>query len=340
MAQGISPELLRWKGIEATTKIAESPNSKVIVIGGGKDGLPLILGGTNRQEPERNVEREAGSYYYSPCENRAHPAARNRRQELQRAFRDRGLTRAARDGATVVSFAELAFERFHPQRPAGDAPWRLAETVPGPTTDLFARLARDLGVVVVLNLFERDGDRTFDCSPVIDADGTLLGRTRMIHITDYPCFHEQGYYVPGDTGAPVYRTRAGLIGVAICYDRHFPEYMRALALAGAEVGLRPAGWSRRRMAGGSLRGGGARRGLPERLLRRALQSRRCRGVHDVRRRVVRLFAGWPRHRARGASASTILYADLRFEGGPAVTCATAVPASPPPELYADWLSKK
>ena len=145
------------------------------------------------------------------------------------------LTRAARDGATVVSFAELAFERFHPQRPAGDAPWQLAETVPGPTTDLFARVARDLGVVVVLNLFERDGERTFDCSPVIDADGTLLGRTRMIHITDYPCFHEQGYYVPGDTGAPVYRTRAGILGVAICYDRHYPEYMRALALAGAEV---------------------------------------------------------------------------------------------------------
>ena len=141
------------------------------------------------------------------------------------------LTRAARDGATVVSFAELAFERFHPQRPAGDAPWQLAETVPGPTTDLFARVARDLGVVVVLNLFERDGERTFDCSPVIDADGTLLGRTRMIHITDYPCFHEQGYYVPGDTGAPVYRTRAGILGVAICYDRHYPEYMRALALA-------------------------------------------------------------------------------------------------------------
>ena len=76
------------------------------------------------------------------------------------------------------------------------------------------------GVVVVANLFERDGSRCFDTSPVIDPDGTLLGRTRMIHITDYPCFHEQGYYTPGDTGAPVYQTRAGRIGVAICYDRH------------------------------------------------------------------------------------------------------------------------
>jgi N-carbamoylputrescine amidase len=100
-------------------------------------------------------------------------------------------------------------------------------------------MAKELGVVVVLNLYERDGDRAFDCSPVIDADGALLGRTRMIHITDYPCFHEQGYYTPGDTGAPVYPTKAGTLGVAICYDRHYPEYMRALALGGADLVLVP-----------------------------------------------------------------------------------------------------
>jgi N-carbamoylputrescine amidase len=149
------------------------------------------------------------------------------------------MEQAARAGAAVVAFAELAFERFHPQRPASSEPWTLAETVPGPTTDLFCARARELGVVVVLNLYEREGTRAFDCSPVIDADGELLGRTRMIHITDYPCFHEQGYYTPGDTGAPVYRTRAGAIGVAICYDRHYPEYMRALALGGADLVIVP-----------------------------------------------------------------------------------------------------
>ena len=74
---------------------------------------------------------------------------------------------------------------------------------------------------------------------MIDADGTLLGRTRMIHITDYPCFHEQGYYTPGDTGAPVYGPGPGAIGVAICYDRHYPEYMRALALGGADLVVVP-----------------------------------------------------------------------------------------------------
>ena len=146
---------------------------------------------------------------------------------------------AARGGAQLVAFAELAFEPFYPQQPAGPGSLAEAEPVPGPLTDAFAAKAREFGVVCVLNLFERDGSRTFDCSPVLDADGSLLGRTRMIHITDYACFHEQGYYTPGDTGAPVYRTKAGTIGVAICYDRHYPEYMRALALAGADVVVVP-----------------------------------------------------------------------------------------------------
>jgi N-carbamoylputrescine amidase len=149
------------------------------------------------------------------------------------------LEQAARQGATLACFAELAFERFHPQRPAESDVHALAEPVPGPITGAFSNKARDLGIVVVLNLYERDGDRAYDCSPVIDADGTLLGRTRMIHITDYACFHEQGYYTPGDTGAPVYDTRAGRIGVAICYDRHFPEYMRALAMGGADLVVVP-----------------------------------------------------------------------------------------------------
>jgi N-carbamoylputrescine amidase len=145
------------------------------------------------------------------------------------------LDRAAASGASLAIFAELAFERFHPQRPADTSFLELAEPVPGPTTDVFCERARRHAMVIILNLYERDGARAYDCSPVIDADGRLLGRTRMVHITDYACFHEQGYYTPGDTGAPVYDTRAGRIGVAICYDRHYPEYMRALAVAGADL---------------------------------------------------------------------------------------------------------
>jgi N-carbamoylputrescine amidase len=146
---------------------------------------------------------------------------------------------AADHGADLVCFAELAFERFYPQRPAGAAPWTLAEEIPGPITRAFAEKAKARGIVVVLNLYERDGEKTYDCSPVIDADGSLLGRTRMVHITDYAWFHEQGYYLPGDMGAPVYQTKVGRIGVAICYDRHYPEYMRALALNGAELVVVP-----------------------------------------------------------------------------------------------------
>lgn len=154
----------------------------------------------------------------------------------------RGLQRfeqAADAGAGLVCFAELGFEPFYPQRTASGDVRAQAETIPGPITEAFAERAKRRGVVVVLNLFERDGSRTFDSSPVIDADGRLLGVTRMLHITDYPCFHEKGYYTPGDTGMPVYDTRVGRVGVSICYDRHYPEVMRALALQGADLVVVP-----------------------------------------------------------------------------------------------------
>lgn len=156
--------------------------------------------------------------------------------------RQRGLDavrQAAAKGAQVICFAELAFDPFYPQEVATPELLAKAEPIPGPTTDAFAKLAAELGVVLVLNLFERDGQQTYDTSPVIHVDGSLLGRTRMIHITDYACFHERGYYAPGDGGAAVYNTSFGKIGVAICYDRHFPEYMRALAVAGAHLVVVP-----------------------------------------------------------------------------------------------------
>ena len=155
---------------------------------------------------------------------------------------ERGLSAvraAASDGANVVCFAELAFDRFYPQRHATPETLSMADPIPGPVFDQFQSLAAELGVVIVLNLFEQDGDKTYDSSPVIDADGTLLGVTRMVHITDFEFFHEQGYYAPGDKGAPVFETRFGKIGVAICYDRHYPEYMRALAIGGAEIVIVP-----------------------------------------------------------------------------------------------------
>lgn len=144
------------------------------------------------------------------------------------------VRKAANEGAKIICFAELAFTEFFPQR-LSPKPLQLAETVPGKTTQLFSDLAKELGVVIILNLYEVSGEATYDSSPVIDADGKLLGTTRMIHITNYEHFCETNYYTPGDTGAPVYDTMFGKIGVAICYDRHYPEYMRALALKGAEI---------------------------------------------------------------------------------------------------------
>ncbi|MCX6544556.1 MAG: carbon-nitrogen hydrolase family protein [Acidobacteria bacterium] len=150
------------------------------------------------------------------------------------------VAEAASGGARLVAFPELAFTPFFPCcRPGGPVPAALGETVPGPTTDAFSSLAARLGVVVVLNLYEREQDRAYDSSPVIDADGRLLGTTRMLHIAQMPRFFEQDYYTPGDHGMPVYDTAAGRIGVAICYDRHYPEVMRSLALHGADLVVVP-----------------------------------------------------------------------------------------------------
>ncbi len=168
-------------------------------------------------------------------------SSEDRAHNLERALA--AVDEAADAGADLVVFAEIVLDRFFPQQSCIDLPFdaaELAETVPGPTTERIAEKAREHGIVVVFNLYEIDDQgRTFDSSPVIDADGTILGVTRMVHITDYEGFHEQDYYHPGDTGAPVYATRAGKIGVAICYDRHYPEYMRALALAGADLAVIP-----------------------------------------------------------------------------------------------------
>ncbi len=165
-------------------------------------------------------------------------ASEDRQANLERALE--AMRRAATLGARLIAFPELAIDRFFPQHRADPLAAAVAEPVPGPTTERVAALARELSLVTVWNLYERDSEgRCFDSSPVFDADGTHLGTTRMVHITDYEGFHEQDYYHPGDCGAPVYSTQAGKVGVAICYDRHFPEYMRALGLGGAELVVIP-----------------------------------------------------------------------------------------------------
>lgn len=161
------------------------------------------------------------------------PATADKSANLKRGLEN--ALKAIEAGAKVIGFAELAFEPFYPQVPATDGFVDLAAPIPGPVTDAFCELAKKHEVVFVLNQYEIANGKTYDSSPVIDADGSILGTTRMVHITDYPCFHEQGYYAEGDQGITVYDTRFGKLGVAICYDRHYPEYMRALGVAGAEI---------------------------------------------------------------------------------------------------------
>jgi beta-ureidopropionase len=162
----------------------------------------------------------------------------DREANLARALATMTAARAA--GADLIAFPEVILDRFFPQHPGDEKALALAEPIPGPTTERIAARARELGLVTVFNLYELDErGRRFDSSPVFDADGTLLGVTRMIHITDYEGFHEKDYYHPGDKGVPVYQTRVGKIGVAICYDRHYPEVMRALGVAGAELVVIP-----------------------------------------------------------------------------------------------------
>ena len=147
---------------------------------------------------------------------------------------------AAAGGADAIVFPELAVDRFFPQRPDDPAARERAETIAGPLTEAVRRKAQEHSLVTIFNFYEGTPDgRFYDSSPVFDADGSLLGVTRMIHITDYRYFHERSYYDPGDLGVPVYATKAGRIGVAICYDRHYPEVMRALGVGGAELVVVP-----------------------------------------------------------------------------------------------------
>ena len=249
------------------------------------------------------------------------------------------LETAAAHGAQLVGYAELAFEWFHPQHPAQGDVKQLAEPLDGPMVQAFCNKARELGVVVVLNLFERDGEHTYDSSPVIDADGTLLGVTRMVHITDYACFHEQGYYTPGDKGAPVYRTRAGAVGVAICYDRHFPEYMRALALNGADIVIVPqAGATGEWPEGlyeGEMRVASFQNGFYTALCNRV-------GQEDCLNFAGESFVCDPNgtviaRAARGRDE--ILYADVDFAQNVKSHARQLFMRHRRPELYAEWLAR-
>ncbi|MGB2949688.1 MAG: nitrilase-related carbon-nitrogen hydrolase [Rhodococcus sp. (in: high G+C Gram-positive bacteria)] len=151
---------------------------------------------------------------------------------------------AAEQGAKIVCFQELFYGPYFCQ--LQDARfYEYAESVPGPTVDRFAALARELGIVMILPVYEQEQPGLlYNTAAVVDADGTYLGKYRKHHIPHVNGFWEKFYFRPGNLGWPVFDTAVGRVGVYICYDRHFPEGWRALGLAGAEIVFNPSATSR------------------------------------------------------------------------------------------------
>ena len=160
------------------------------------------------------------------------------------------IRRAAEAGAQVVCLPELFRSQYFCQREDA-ALFDLAEPIPGPSTERLALVAKATGTAVIASLFERRTAGVYhNTAAVIDADGTLLGIYRKMHIPDDPLYYEKYYFTPGDTGFKTFDTRFGRIGVLVCWDQWFPEGARLTALQGAQVLFYPTaiGWHPREKA--------------------------------------------------------------------------------------------
>ena len=152
--------------------------------------------------------------------------------------------RAARQGANIICTQELFRSPYFCQS-EDYANFQLAESIPGPTTRAFQKLAKTHGVVVIVSLFEQRASGLYhNTAAIIDADGKLLGVYRKMHIPDDPLYYEKFYFTPGDTGFRAWPTKFGKIGVLICWDQWYPEAARLTALQGAEIIFYPTaiGW--------------------------------------------------------------------------------------------------
>ena len=141
---------------------------------------------------------------------------------------------AAKKGAQIICLPELFLTQYFCQT-EDTQNFSLAEPLPGPTSDTFSKLAKELEVVLIVPLFEKRTQGIYHNSAiVIDADGSVAGTYRKMHIPDDPCFFEKFYFTPGDTGFKSFSTRFGKIGVLICWDQWFPEAARLTCLSGAQ----------------------------------------------------------------------------------------------------------
>ena len=158
-----------------------------------------------------------------------------------------GIRQAAQQGAKLVLLEELHGSRYFCQT-ADAASFALAESIPGPTTDLLGQVAAELGIVIVASLFERRASGVYhNTAVVLEYDGRIAGCYRKMHIPDDPGYCEKYYFTPGDLGFEPVSTSVGRLGVLVCWDQWFPEAARLMALAGADVLLYPTaiGWDAR-----------------------------------------------------------------------------------------------
>ena len=150
-----------------------------------------------------------------------------------------GITDLAKRGAELIVLQELHNSLYFCQIETVDN-FDLAEPIPGPSTDFYGQLAKDLGVVIVTSLFERRAPGLYhNTAVVIERDGTIAGKYRKMHIPDDPAYYETFYFTPGDLGFQPIQTSVGKLGVLVCWDQWYPEAARLMALRGAELLIYP-----------------------------------------------------------------------------------------------------
>jgi N-carbamoylputrescine amidase len=152
--------------------------------------------------------------------------------------------KAAKQGAQIICTQELLCSQYFCQSEDHEH-FKLAEPIPGPSTKAFQKVAKKHGVVIIASLFEKRASGLYhNTAVIIDADGSLLGIYRKMHIPDDPLFYEKFYFTPGDTGFRAWDTKFGRIGVLICWDQWYPEGARLTAMQGADILFYPTaiGW--------------------------------------------------------------------------------------------------
>ena len=155
------------------------------------------------------------------------------------------IKEAAKKGANIICLQELFTSLYFCDVEAYDN-FKLAEPIPGETSNTLAALAKELGVVIIASLFEKRAEGLYhNTTAVLDADGTYLGKYRKMHIPDDPAYYEKFYFTPGDLGYKVFKTKFATIGVLICWDQWYPEAARITTLMGAEMLFYPTaiGWA-------------------------------------------------------------------------------------------------